>query len=145
MSDAFLSYMSGNSPRLVANAEKVVASNSLHLVKIHDKKTISSETLSFLWNTSLTMMSSEIEGHALGGGMLKLEPSEAEKISIPFPKQLINRDEISHIDNLLRTGEFEAALDFADETILIKKLGLTKRDCIALKDGFTQLRSWRMR
>ncbi len=143
--DAFLSYMSGNIPRLVANTAGVVASNSLHLVNILNKKIISPEHLSYFWNTSLTMMSSEIEGHALGGGMLKLEPSEAERISIPFPKQFIGDDELFHLDNLLRLGEFESALDYADKTILVDKLGLTKQDCIALKDGLNQLRSWRMR
>jgi len=33
--------------------------------------------LAALWQTLLTRLSAEIEGHALGGGMLKIEPSEA--------------------------------------------------------------------
>jgi hypothetical protein len=36
--------------------------------------------LAALWQTSMTRLSVEIEGHALGGGMLKLEPGEAAKV-----------------------------------------------------------------
>src|SRR5574341_1236633 len=87
--DAFLSYMSGNVPRLVANVAGVVASNTLHLVNLHGGSGISAEVLSTLWYTSFTMMSTEIEGHAMGGGMLKLEPSEAERVKVVFPDKLL--------------------------------------------------------
>jgi hypothetical protein len=32
------------------------------------------------WQSSLTRLSTEIEGHPLGGGMLKLEPREAGQL-----------------------------------------------------------------
>ena len=90
-------------------------------------------------------MSSEIEGHALGGGMLKLEPSEAERVRICIPRPSPNKSQRIRLDNLLRAEEYEAALDYADKAVLIGKLGLTNRDCIALRDGYRYLRMWRMR
>jgi hypothetical protein len=35
-----------------------------------------------LWDRPLTRLSCEIEGHPLGGGMLKLEPREAGRVVI---------------------------------------------------------------
>ncbi|MCL5884908.1 MAG: hypothetical protein M1377_06140, partial [Deltaproteobacteria bacterium] len=34
---------------------------------------------------SITTLSCEIEGHPLGGGMLKIEPREAQRILLPRP------------------------------------------------------------
>jgi hypothetical protein len=35
------------------------------------------------WDSTFTKLSCEIEGHPLGGGMLKLEPREATQIALP--------------------------------------------------------------
>ena len=37
------------------------------------------------WDTPFVRLSCELEGHPLGGGMLKLEPREATKIVFPTP------------------------------------------------------------
>src|SRR5207245_459007 len=67
--DAFLTYMSGVAPRLVANDARVFAPNSLHILRLHADGQVSSDIVAVLWQTSLTRLSVEIEGHALGGGM----------------------------------------------------------------------------
>ncbi len=36
-----------------------------------------------IWETSFVRLSCEIEGHPLGGGMLKLEPREAARVVLP--------------------------------------------------------------
>lgn len=36
-----------------------------------------------IWDTSFVRLSCEIEGHPLGGGMLKLEPREAARVLLP--------------------------------------------------------------
>ena len=76
--DAFLSYMSGVTPSLVANHAKCVGTNSVHVVKLNGTMDISE--LQDRWRQPLTQLSCELEGHPLGGGMLKLEPREAGKI-----------------------------------------------------------------
>lgn len=78
--DAFLSYMSGTEPRLVANLAKCSCTNSVHAVTLRGDMTI--KTLQAKWNEPLALLSCEIEGHPLGGGMLKVEPGEAKRVVI---------------------------------------------------------------
>jgi adenine-specific DNA-methyltransferase len=79
--DFFLSYMSGQQASLVRNGAGCTCTNSLHAVRIKKKSAI--DHLVRLWNTPFVRLSCEIEGHPLGGGMLKLEPREASKIVLP--------------------------------------------------------------
>ncbi|HUY89687.1 MAG TPA: N-6 DNA methylase [Pirellulales bacterium] len=78
--DGFLSYMSGETPSLVANRAQCVGTNSVHVVRMKPGFTIGA--LQQRWNDPLTQLSCEIEGHPLGGGMLKLEPGEANRVLI---------------------------------------------------------------
>ena len=80
--DAFLSYMSGTSPSLVDNGAGCVCTNSVHAVRL--KRTISFSRLSKAWNHPVCSLSVEIEGHPLGGGLLKIEPGEANRILLSF-------------------------------------------------------------
>ena len=50
-------------------------------VHVHDKKLL--RWLTQIWETSFVRLSCEIEGHPLGGGMLKLEPREAARVLLP--------------------------------------------------------------
>jgi len=79
--DAFLSCMSGNGAALVANHAKCVCTNSVHAVRL--KNGTSVERLQRGWTTSLARLSCELEGHPLGGGLLKLEPREAASLVLP--------------------------------------------------------------
>jgi adenine-specific DNA-methyltransferase len=76
--DAFLTYMSGKKPSLVVNAAKCVCSNSVHAVRLRGH--VKMDDLLVAWNHPLSNLSKEIEGHPLGGGLLKLEPGEAGRI-----------------------------------------------------------------
>jgi adenine-specific DNA-methyltransferase len=76
--DAFLSYMSGGAPVLAANHAGCVATNSVHVVKVSGRLTVAQ--LQERWRQPITKLSCELEGHPLGGGMLKLEPREAGNV-----------------------------------------------------------------
>lgn len=78
--DAFLSYMSGAGPRLVVNGAGCVGTNSVHVV--HLKPGADKDRLVSAWQSPLTQLSCEIEGHPLGGGLLKLEPREAGRVVV---------------------------------------------------------------
>jgi len=95
--DAFLSYMSGDGVALVANHAKCVCTNSVHGVTL--KNGASVESLQRGWNTPLARLSCEIEGHPLGGGLLKIEPREATNLVLPD-----SRAEIPHESELLNEG-----------------------------------------
>ncbi|MBN1347753.1 MAG: N-6 DNA methylase [Phycisphaerae bacterium] len=143
--DAFLSYMSGTGPRLVSNDAGAVAPNTLHVVRIHPLSTLTGDSLATLWHTSLCRLSAEIEGHSLGGGMLKLEPTEAAQLSIPFwsGRSQALAELVGQVDSLLRSGREEAAYQQADAVILKAELGLSSKECRLLAEAADALRQRR--
>lgn len=140
--DAFLTYMSGEVPKLVANTAQVVAPNTLHLVRLREDSAVDALTLAALWQTSLARLSGELEGHAMGGGMLKIEPREAEAAILPKPVAAVN-GLIKELDKLLRVGKGAQAQELADETLLSPIL--SKQEIAALRDGARQLMNRRYR
>jgi adenine-specific DNA-methyltransferase len=80
--DAFLSYMSGRRPVLVRNEAGCVCTNSVHAVKRKGARRV--RDIQEAWKHPLVDLSCELEGHPLGGGMLKLEPREAENVRLPI-------------------------------------------------------------
>lgn len=140
--DAFLTYMSGLRPQLVANPIGAVAPNTLHVVRLKPHAALRAETLAAFWQTSLTGLSAELEGHALGGGMLKLEPSEARQVLVATPTSDFEGLE-AELDGLLRVGKTDEAQSLADYTLLQDGLGLTSKECTTLRDAARTLRDRR--
>ena len=81
--DFFLTYMSGRMPGLVRNVAAATCTNAVHSVRVRDRNAVPGIIES--WDTPFVRLSCEIEGHPLGGGMLKLEPREARRILFPPP------------------------------------------------------------
>ncbi len=142
IADAFLTYMSGRGPRLVRNRANLVAPNTLHLVRF--EKGWKPEWFISGWLSSLTKLSCELEGHALGGGMLKLEPSEAEKILVALPNPREAAGLVRELDNLVRQKQVDAATDLADSRILRRRLGLSATECLVLREAAAEMHRWRM-
>jgi len=80
--DAFLSYMSGRKPSFVRNEAECVCTNSVHAVV--KKNGHSVHAIQRAWLHPLVDLSCELEGHPLGGGMLKMEPREASNVLLPI-------------------------------------------------------------
>ncbi len=145
MPDAFLTYMSGDLPRLVANGARVVAPNTLHVLRLHRSSGLTSNMLSELWQTSLTRLSVEIEGHALGGGMLKLEPTEAERVLVPIIARKDTLEALAvELDQIARSGGDEACEEYADRQLLRRGIGLSAADVRLLRESAVLLRQRRM-
>lgn len=144
--DAFLTYMSGSMPRLVANDAGAFAPNTLHVVRMRPMAGVGGPAATALWQTSLVRLSVEIEGHALGGGMLKLEPTEAESVLVPAPdRSVAGRLEglADELDAISRRHGDDAARARADRVILIGELGLSAADCDLLAAAANKLRARR--
>lgn len=107
--DGFLSYMSGGTPSLVANEAACSCTNSVHAVRLQPG--FQMPQLKRAWESPVTRLSCELEGHPLGGGMLKLEPGEASKVLLDFRAQenlhLHNR-EFSDATRVLREWRHSA-------------------------------------
>jgi adenine-specific DNA-methyltransferase len=142
--DCLLTYMSGQMPRLVANDAGAVAPNTLHVVRLRNDN-VSPRALAGAWLTSLTQLSAEVEGHALGGGMLKIEPREAARLILPF-SSTVRRDNQAvsdTLDALVRSGDMESAQEFADKVYLQQGLGFSTSMCRNLREASLTLRARR--
>jgi hypothetical protein len=142
--DGFLTYMSGISPRLVVNEAGAVAPNTLHVVRMLPLFEISAGSLTCAWQSSLTELSAEIEGHALGGGMLKLEPTEAGRVLVAIPAAEHGNGQCQVLDVLARHSACDAVRATVDKLLLRGRLGLTEKDCRCLREAVEVLRSRRL-
>lgn len=77
----FLTYLSGRSVALVRNAAGCTCTNAVHYVRFREP--MSAKFVEEVWGTPFVRLSCEIEGHPLGGGLLKLEPGEANRVLLP--------------------------------------------------------------
>jgi adenine-specific DNA-methyltransferase len=114
--DAFLPYMSHFGPRLIVNDTAAWSSNLLHGVKLGPLAP-SPYVLAAAMASSLTLLSAEIEGRAYGGGVLKLETKEAERVLVPTLSPAETQwlsAAFPAIDALVRAGAIEDAAKAVD-------------------------------
>ena len=100
--DFFLAYMAGRAPHLVKNAAGATCSNALHGVKLRPP-VMSDAALLTAWQSPFTQLSCELEGHALGGGVLKLEPREAARVILSNQTPAGSSSEIHEAVSVLRS------------------------------------------
>jgi adenine-specific DNA-methyltransferase len=137
--DLLLTYCSNEHPRIALNEAAVISTNTLHGVRVSDPALAPRLAAGFY--NSLTLLSAEIVGRSYGGGVLKLEPTEAERLLLPpLPQGLGN--ELSLVDGAIRSRDIDAALAQMDE-LTLKPLGLSDGEIGALRDGRDLLRSRR--
>ncbi len=142
----FLTYMSGRDPRLVSNEAGAVAPNTLHLVRPYPNAPLGPLELAATWQSSLTALSCELEGHSLGGGMLKLEPTEARRVAVVvsgFPAKALS-ELAQELDGVLRARGDSTARERADEVLLRDALGLSQADILRLREGWLTLKRRRL-
>jgi hypothetical protein len=117
--DAFLPYMSHLGPRLIVNDAGAWSSNLLHGVTL-GLLAPPPRALAVAMASSLTLLSAEIEGRAYGGGVLKLETKEAERMLVPILSPAAAErlmDQFAAIDALVRTGGLLGAARIVDEAL----------------------------
>jgi adenine-specific DNA methylase len=129
MPDAVLTYMSHKTPRAILLSREVTATNSFHHIIFNSgyESPIVRQAICLSLITSVAQLSAEINGRSYGGGVLKLEPSEAKAILLPDLTQANLRDvgrAFRIADQLLRVGHDEEAIDIADRTILKPLVGM---------------------
>ncbi len=76
--------------------------------------------------------------------MLKLEPTEAERVVIGVPPASYRDTALDDVvDSLFRRGRAEEALSLVDREILLKHVGLSESDIDVLRDASDMLVSRR--
>lgn len=116
--DAFIPYMSHLGPRLIVNDLGARSTNLLHGVSLSSGSP-TARTLAVAMCSSLTLLSAEIEGRAYGGGVLKVETREAERLVVPVGDGSTSRVAegiFDRVDAMIRRGDVLAAAQAADAT-----------------------------
>jgi adenine-specific DNA methylase len=118
--DLFLLRQIHLAPRLTVNATAATSTDTVHRVRIvgDDDPT----ALAAVFHNSATFAFAEIMGRSYGGGILELEPREAEQLPIPAPA-CAGGELAKDVDLLLKASEIEKALDTVDRHVLIDGLG----------------------
>jgi adenine-specific DNA-methyltransferase len=138
--DLFLTYCSAEFPRMVVNAAAALHTNTVHGVKLRSGDDPHAFAAGFY--NSLTLLSAELVGRSYGGGVLKLEPTEAESLLLPpIPRETAS--ELTRVDELLRGRDLIGVLDIIDRIVLMDGLGLTAHEVGLLRSGADRLRARR--
>jgi adenine-specific DNA-methyltransferase len=135
--DCFLFRQIYDFPRAVVNQTKATSTDTIHRMTCKGDSAAVAASL----YTHLTGASAEIEGRSYGGGVLELEPTEAERLLMPTT--LGGGLSIEEVDLRIRAGGLEAVLEENDRLILKAKLGLTDAECKLLKGIWDKMRTRR--
>lgn len=136
--DLFLTYMNADTPRLTTNAARVRHLNSVHGVYLAGTtRALGQELLPLASLNSLTLLGAELVGRAYGGGILKLEPREADRLPVPTPQMVLDSRPALQarrraVRAALTRGDLLAAVRIVDEVLLRGTLGLDEDQHAAL-------------
>lgn len=148
--DLFLTYMNADTPRLTTNRAKVHHLNSVHGVYLKAKqKRLAMDVLPLASLNSATLVGAETVGRAYGGGMLKIEPREADRLPVPSAAlATAARTALSTIRpqmaTLLRHGRLTDAAKLVDNILLVGELGMSRADVKALREAHAELTARRV-
>jgi adenine-specific DNA-methyltransferase len=136
--DAFLLRQIHDGPRIIHNAAGVTCTDTIHRVRMNDG--ISAASLAAASMNSLTYAFAEIRGRSYGGGVLELEPTEAEGLPFPRPHHELP---LKELDIIARRKSTEQVLAEVDRLVL-EPTGLSRSDTMVLRGVWRRLVQRRM-
>lgn len=137
--DLLFTYMNHDRTRLIRNGAGVQLLNSLYGVRLHtSRRKLGQELLAMASLNSMTLLGAEIVGRSYGGGMLKHEPTEADRLPLPSLSVLEAVAERlrllqPQIGGLMRRNDITPAVDIIDRIILREQIGLSEAKIEALR------------
>ena len=111
--DAFLLRQIHDAPRIVDNQTDATCTDTIHRIRMLNGTSSSWLAASFL--NSVTAAFAEIRGRSYGGGVLELEPREAEGLPIPPPST--RAPSLDEVDELVRHHGAEAGMAATDQAV----------------------------
>ncbi|WP_309245013.1 HsdM family class I SAM-dependent methyltransferase [Glutamicibacter halophytocola] len=128
--DLFMTYMNADTPRLTANEAGVHHINSIHGVYLGaDVRELGRGLLPLASLNTLTMLGAEMVGRSYGGGILKLEPREADVLPVPSIAMVQRFARELHaikpqVREMLAAGHKQEATEAVDRIVLEQMLEL---------------------
>lgn len=139
--DAFMLRQIHTHPRVIANLTGATSTDTVH--RLRTSAGVDPSQMATAAFNSITFAMSEVVGRSYGGGILELEPSEAEELPIPDPS-LVPEHLIGTVDSLVRDKRIAEALDAVDQAVLIDKLGFTHDEVLSARAAWIALRDRRI-
>ena len=127
-------------PRLVANLTGATSTDTVHRVRL--AAGVDARLLATASVNSVTFALAEVLGRSYGGGILELEPREAEQLLVPDPS-LVPDGLAERVDELLRSGHLVEATDLVDELVLVGQLGIDQALLDEVRGSWQRLRDRR--
>ena len=137
--DAFLFRQINRYPKLVLNETAATTTDTIHRVRFNDPAQVEPTVAAF--HNSMTFAFSEVLGRSYGGGVLELEPNEAD--ALPLPPLKSRGIDVRELDRYARDGHIEQLLDRTDDVYLRQGLGLNSTDVASLRAIWWKLSSRR--
>jgi adenine-specific DNA-methyltransferase len=136
--DAFLLRQIHDGPRIVLNNAGATCTDTIHRVRV--KEGVDVGWLAAASMNSVTFAFSEIRGRSYGGGVLELEPNEAD--GLPFPRQS-DALPLADLDLWARRKEASQILDEVDRLVLAD-CGMTRHEVATVRLIWQKLSARRM-
>lgn len=143
--DLFLTCMNADTPRLTANDAGARHLNSVHGVYLNDEYTqIGRELLPVASLNSVTLLHAELVGRAYGGGILKIEPKEADMWAMPAPSLVLDcadalRAIKKDVERCLDEGRLLEAVAIVDNVILKECVPLSAKQIVRIREVHAEL------
>lgn len=134
--DLLLTCMNADTPRLTTNLAGVHHLNSVHGVYLKESlRELGRDLLPLAALNSVTLLSAEQVGRAYGGGILKLEPREADRWAMPSPQLVLQhaqelRGVRDRIARKLQAGRLHESVRIID-TILFGSVDSVDEESLA--------------
>lgn len=148
--DLLLTCMNADTPRLTTNAARAYHLNSVHGVYLaEDRRELGRELLPLASLNSLSLLNAEMVGRAYGGGILKIEPREADAWAMPSPALVAHRAESlrsirDQVARKLRVGELLEAVALVDQVLLVDAGGVSVDELDVVRQARAELARRRM-
>ncbi len=139
--DGFLHRQIHHAPLLATNLAGATSTDTIHRVRMLPGSDVRRASAAIV--NSLTFAHAEVVGRSYGGGVLELEPREAERLALPY-KHAENVD-VEYMDAQLRVGNIKAAADHGDQAMLREGCGLDDKDIRRARAAWLRLRDRRHR
>lgn len=133
--DAFLFRQINRYPKLVLNETAATTTDTIHRVRFKDPRQVRPTVAAF--HNSMTFAFSEVLGRSYGGGVLELEPNEAD--TLPLPPLDAGPLDVGEMDRLARSGQIEHILELTDAAYLRRGMGLSAADVDGLRSIWMKL------
>lgn len=143
--DLLLTCMNADTPRLTTNNASAGHLNSVHGVYLKDDvREIGRELLPLASLNSVTLLNAEMVGRSYGGGILKLEPREADVWAMPSFAYVHAHSEAlreikPEVATLLKQGKLAQAVQLVDSVLLAGGGILEDSDLSLVRDAHASM------